>query len=57
MVNITKHFKTFKSGVIEGKDAYAVAREMLEKRINEMAVLYREKLYLLNLPKILKIVS
>lgn len=33
MVNIKKYFKTFKSDVIEGKDASAVAREMLEKRL------------------------
>lgn len=57
MANMKKYFKTFKSNVAEGKDAYRVAREMLERKINEMAVVYEGRLYLVSLSNIVKIVS
>jgi hypothetical protein len=55
--DMKKYFKSFQAHVAEGKDAYAVAEEMLNKRINEMAVRYDGKLFLVNLANIVKIVS
>lgn len=56
IVNMKKHFKTFKSNVAIEKDAFTVASKMLEEKIDEMAVIYEKKLYLVNLSKIVKLV-
>jgi hypothetical protein len=55
--NMNKYFRSFKYDVAERKDAYLAAKEMLDRKINELAVVYKEKVYLVNLSNIVKIVT
>jgi hypothetical protein len=55
--DMEKYFHSFQAHVAEGKDAYVVAKEMLNKKINEMAVMYNGKHYLVSLANIVRIVS
>jgi hypothetical protein len=57
--NMKKYFKSYKSShhVTKAKDAYAAAKEMLKRKINELAVVYNGKVYLVKLSAIVKLVS
>ncbi len=57
LLNMSKYFRSFKSDVTEKKDAYLTAKEMLDRKINELVVVYEEKVYLVNLSNIVKVVT
>jgi hypothetical protein len=57
MANMQKYFNSFSRNVLQQKDAYAVAKQMISKKYNETAVVFEDKLYIASLTNIVDLVS
>lgn len=55
-MKMQKYFNSYNKNVLREKDAYMVAKEMIEKQYNETAVIYKDKLYIAKLTNIVDLV-
>lgn len=57
MADMKRYFESFRDHVAETKDALTAAEKMLAEELDELAVVHKDKVYLVRLSKIVKLVS